>query len=136
EPGANINPHQGDTDAIIRCHLGLSVPGGLPECGFQVGPEIRGWKEGEALPFCDAWTHTSWNNTREKRLVIIIDVMRPEFIAQQNSICAHVLASSVLQMAYQSVPALNKFSGWVKNGFYKICQLAILLILPIQRGFK
>ena len=45
EPGANINPHQGDTDAIYRCHLGLSVPGGL-DCGFQVGAEIRGWKEG------------------------------------------------------------------------------------------
>jgi aspartyl/asparaginyl beta-hydroxylase (cupin superfamily) len=136
EPGANINPHQGDTDAIYRCHLGLSVPGGLPDCGFQVGAEIRGWKEGEALAFCDARTHTAWNNCRVKRLVMIVDVMRPEFIDQQNRICAHVLASSVLQMAYQSVPALNNFSGRLKNYFYRLLQFMILLLLPLQRGFK
>jgi ornithine lipid ester-linked acyl 2-hydroxylase len=41
EPGSNINPHQGDTDAIIRCHLGLSIPASLPDCGFQVGPPGR-----------------------------------------------------------------------------------------------
>ena len=26
EPGARINPHYGDTYAIIRCHLGLKIP--------------------------------------------------------------------------------------------------------------
>jgi hypothetical protein len=67
---------------------------------------------------------------------MIIDVMRPEFIDQQNRICAHVLASSVLQMAYQYVPALNKFPGAVKNYLYRTFQFGILLILPIQRGFK
>jgi hypothetical protein len=39
-------------------------------------------------------------------------------------------------MAYQYLPALNRFSGRVKNGFYRTFQLAILLILPIQGGFK
>jgi hypothetical protein len=62
--------------------------------------------------------------------------MRPEFIDQQNRICAHVLASSVLQMAYQSVPALNNFSGRLKNYFYRSLQFLILLLLPLQRGFK
>ncbi len=46
EAGSNINPHQGDTDAIIRCHVGLIVPGTLPDLGFQVGSEIRGLGRG------------------------------------------------------------------------------------------
>jgi aspartyl/asparaginyl beta-hydroxylase (cupin superfamily) len=136
EPGSNINPHQGDTDAIVRCHLGLSVPGGLPDCGFQVGTEIRGWKEGEALPFCDAQTHSAWNHCSERRLIMIVDVMRPEFLGQQNGICSHVLASSVLQMMYQSMPFLNAWPGLVKRLLYATLQVGILGFLPIQRRFR
>lgn len=136
EPGANINPHQGDTDAIYRCHLGLIVPASLPDCGFQVGPEIRGWAEGEALPFCDAQTHTAWNNTCERRLIMIVDVIRPEFAKQKNRVCAHVLASSVLQMMYQSMPYMNGWPGWVKRVLYSILQSAIVAYLPLQRRFR
>jgi aspartyl/asparaginyl beta-hydroxylase (cupin superfamily) len=133
EPGANINPHQGDTDAIYRCHVGLKVPGGLPDCGFQVGPEIRGWEEGRALPFCDAQTHTAWNHCTERRLIMIVDVMRPEFADRTNRVCAHVLASSSLQMTYQSVPWLNRWPGWTKRMLYSVLQGLITLGLPLQR---
>ena len=136
EPGSNINAHQGDTDAVIRCHIGLSVPGMLPDCGFQVGPEIRGWKEGEALPFCDAHTHSAWNHCSERRLILIVDVMRPEFVSQQNRICAQVLASTVLQMMYQSLPFLNAWPGRVKRLLYLVLQAGILGLLPIQRRFR
>jgi aspartyl/asparaginyl beta-hydroxylase (cupin superfamily) len=134
EAGANINPHQGDTDAIIRCHLGLSVPAALPECGFQVGKEIRPWENGKALPFCDAQTHTAWNNSGERRLILIIDVIRPEFARQENMICAHVLASSVLQMLYQRFAFLGQRSGYLKKNMYNLLRYAIRVILPIQRG--
>lgn len=136
EPGANINPHQGDTDAIYRCHLGLDVPGGLPDCGFQVGPEIRAWEEGKALPFCDAQTHTAWNHCRARRLIMIVDVVRPEFRHQQNQICAHVLASSVIQMTYQAAPFLNAWPGFVKHALYATIRLGIQAYLPLQRRFR
>ena len=136
EPGSNINPHQGDTDAIYRCHVGLSVPRGLPDCGFQVGAEIRGWENGRALPFCDAQTHTAWNQSPERRLIMIIDVVRPEFMGQQNAICAHVLASSVIQMLYQSSPLLNRLPGIVKRTIYGVTQGAIRGYLPVQRRLK
>ncbi|MEL7114884.1 MAG: aspartyl/asparaginyl beta-hydroxylase domain-containing protein [Pseudomonadota bacterium] len=136
EPGSNINPHQGDTDAIYRCHVGLSVPAGLPDCGFQVGTEIRGWENGKALPFCDAQTHTAWNQTDERRLIMIVDVVRPEFLRQQNAVCAHVLASSVIQMLYQASPTLNRLPGFVKRALYGTFQAAIVLYLPIQRRFR
>jgi aspartyl/asparaginyl beta-hydroxylase (cupin superfamily) len=133
EPGSNINPHQGDTDAVIRCHLGLSVPASLPECGFQVGKEIRPWENGKALPFCDAQTHMAWNNSGERRLILIIDVMRQEFVKEQNLVCAHVLASSALQILYQHFAFLGRRSGYFKNGLYKLLIAFIRIILPVQR---
>ncbi len=133
EPGSNINPHQGDTDAIIRCHLGLSVPAALPDCGFQVGKEIRPWENGITLPFCDAQTHTAWNHTSQRRLILITDVIRPEFAKQQNRICAHVLSSSVLQMLYQRFAFLGRRSGYFKKILYNLFRLLILAALPIQR---
>ena len=136
EAGSNINPHQGDTDAIYRCHVGISIPEGLPNCGFQVGKEIRPWEEGKALPFCDAQTHTAWNHSNERRIVLILDVMRPEYIDRQNSVCAHVLASSFLQMLYQRFKVLGSRSGYLKSTLYHVSRITILGVLPIQRGLR
>jgi aspartyl/asparaginyl beta-hydroxylase (cupin superfamily) len=133
EPNSNINPHQGDTDAVIRGHLGLSVPGSTPECGFQVGQEIKSWETGKVFLFCDARSHSAWNNTDERRLVMIFDVMRDEFVDRKNSVCAHVLADAILQMAYQAMPKLHGFSGRFKKVAYVLLKSAIKLILPIQR---
>ncbi len=135
EPGSNINPHQGDTDAIIRCHVGIDIPGTLPVCGFQVGTEIKPWANGITLPFCDAHTHTAWNHTTEKRLILILDVMREEYVKKQNSVCAHVLASSAIQMIYQKYPFFNKRSGYVKKGLYHFIRIFVLGFLPVQRFF-
>ncbi|HEX6370736.1 MAG TPA: aspartyl/asparaginyl beta-hydroxylase domain-containing protein [Longimicrobium sp.] len=133
EPGSNINPHQGDTNAIIRSHLGLIIPTGLPECGFQVGPEIRPWEEGKMLLFCDAHTHTAWNHSKERRLILIVDVMLPEFAARRSAICSHVLASSLMQRAYQNVAVLNRFPGSLQYALHALTRAFIRGILPIQR---
>ena len=135
EAGSNINPHQGDTDAIIRCHVGIDIPGHLPDCGFQVGKEIRPWENGITLPFCDAHTHTARNNTDRKRIILILDVMRSEFVKKENGICAHVVASSVLQMLYQSYPFLGRRSGYFKKALYHTSRIMILGFLPVQRLF-
>ncbi|CAH9064009.1 hypothetical protein PSECIP111951_03024 [Pseudoalteromonas holothuriae] len=133
EPNSNINPHQGDTDAVIRGHLGLSIPAEIPAAGFQVGKEIKSWENGKVLLFCDAHSHTAWNNTEQRRLVMIFDVMREEFAHKKDSVCAHVLADAVLQMMYQSMPVLHKLSGRFKRVCYKLLKGAIRVILPIQR---
>ena len=133
EPNANINPHQGDTDAVIRGHLGLSIPASTPDCGFQVGQDIKPWQEGKVLLFCDARPHTAWNNTNDRRLVMIFDVMRDEFADRKDSVCAHVLADAALQMMYQSMPWLHRLSGRFKKVTYWILKSAIRVVLPIQR---
>ena len=133
ESGSNINPHQGDTDAVIRCHMGLVIPGSLPDCGFQVDKEIRPWEEGKTLPFCDAQTHAAWNNTDGRRYVMILDVMRSEFTSKQNQVCAHVLASSALQMLYQRYTWLKRRKRKVKKILYHICRVVLFLYIPFQR---
>jgi hypothetical protein len=112
EPGTTIKPHRGDTNAIIRCHLGLEIPGPAPDCAFRVGTETRGWKEGELFMFCDAHPHTAWNNTSKRRLVFIVDILRPEFVDQKVSICSRVLSAVYLEVLYQRLAPLREhFSG-------------------------
>ncbi len=133
EPNSNINPHQGDTDAVIRGHLGLNIPSSTPDCGFQVGQDIKAWENGKVLLFCDARSHGAWNNTNERRLVMIFDVMRDDFSDRKNGICAHVLADAVLQMMYQAMPKLHILSGRFKKMAYVLFRSLIRVALPIQR---
>lgn len=90
EPNSTIKPHRGDTNGIVRCHLGLKIPASLPDCGLKVGNEEKSWNEGKLLMFCDAHTHSAWNYTEEKRFVLIVDLVRTEYISQANEICNRV----------------------------------------------
>ena len=46
EPGTIIKSHNGDTNAIMRVHLPILVPEGLPNCSFTVANETRAWEVG------------------------------------------------------------------------------------------
>ena len=111
EGSSTIKPHRGDTNAIIRCHLGLDVPAPLPECGFRVGDETRSWENGKLLMFCDAQPHTAWNNTKEKRYILLFDVMRPEYARRTKQVSSNVLAAIYLEIAYQRYAFLKRFRG-------------------------
>jgi aspartyl/asparaginyl beta-hydroxylase (cupin superfamily) len=110
EPQTTIKPHVGNTNAIIRCHLGLVVPEPAPRCAFRVGAETRSWDEGKFLMFCDAHQHTAWNNTDRKRYILVVDVMRPEFMHLKKSTSSRVLAAIYHEAAYQRI-------GWLKRWF-------------------
>jgi hypothetical protein len=94
EPHTHIPPHQGDSNAIIRCHLGLRVPDG--DCAVRVGLETRRCADGALLALCDAHEHASWNATEARRIVLVFDVMRPELLARRRWICANVLAATAV----------------------------------------
>ena len=92
EPHARIPPHHGDSNAVVRFHLGLDVPPG--DCAVRVGPETRRCANGTLLAFCDAHEHASWNATDGRRLVLVFDVMRPEYRDHLRWICANVVAAT------------------------------------------
>ena len=97
EPHAEIVPHFGDTNAIMRCHYGLDIPGALPELGFRVKEESRSWEEGKTLIFCDGYVHTAWNHTDKPRFILLFDVVLPEFMSRRKQVCAAILSSLFLQ---------------------------------------
>jgi aspartyl/asparaginyl beta-hydroxylase (cupin superfamily) len=97
DANSRILPHAGDTNGIYRVHLGFEVPEGLPRCGFRVRDQRRSWKEKELFGFLDAYNHEAWNESERTRIIMLIDVIRPEFIRKRSYICNQVIAALALQ---------------------------------------
>jgi aspartyl/asparaginyl beta-hydroxylase (cupin superfamily) len=93
-PGSAIGAHFGDSDAIVRFHLGLDVPTG--DCAIRVGGATRRSADGRLLAFSDAHEHSSWNATDATRVVLVFDVLRPEHRRRRRWICANVLAATAV----------------------------------------
>lgn len=115
EPNTHIQPHYGDTNAIIRCHYGISVPAQSPDCAIKVKDETKGWQRGKLLMFCDAALHESWNNTNEKRYVLIFDVIHPDYIDQKRKVCSNVRSWLSLQKFYGKYPRYRTAPVWMKK---------------------
>lgn len=77
EPGIHVPRHRGLTKAWLNCHLGLAVPQGPQRCEIQVGEEFAQWREGEWMVFDETNEHEVWNDSREPRVVLFLQVMRP-----------------------------------------------------------
>ncbi|MGL4597568.1 MAG: aspartyl/asparaginyl beta-hydroxylase domain-containing protein [Bacteroidia bacterium] len=103
--GAEVTPHCGDTNTVVRGHLGLTIPAGLPACGFEVAGEKRAWLEGKWLLFTDAHEHRAWNHATEPRAILIIDVLQPHLINSKKNICSNSL--SLIRL--QQLELKNKF---------------------------
>lgn len=121
---AEIKPHYGDSNVMIRAHLGVVVPAGLPLCGLEVQGEQRGWDKGKWLLFCDAHYHRAWNNSEEDRYVIIADIIHPHFAHRKDEICRNIFSLMKLQQLGQKYPLAYRLPGFIRGGirhFYKWC---------------
>lgn len=103
---SEINPHIGVTNAFVRVHLGLRIPGSLPDVGFKVKGISRSWEEGKVLIFCDVYEHSGWNHSNQDRYILLLDIIRPEFIHRKRLICGNVLATLSLQSVIRKSPFL------------------------------
>jgi aspartyl/asparaginyl beta-hydroxylase (cupin superfamily) len=81
EPGSRIAPHTGITNARLIAHFPLIVP---DDCGLRVGGETRRWEPGKALVFDDMTEHEAWNDSEHIRVVLIVDLWRPELSAAER----------------------------------------------------
>jgi hypothetical protein len=97
EPNSSIKPHFGDTNGMVRCHFGLDIPGNLPQVGFRVKQEMKAWEEGQLLIFCDGYEHEAWNKSDKPRIILLFDVILPDYLNQKNKICGTVLSSIFFQ---------------------------------------
>ncbi|MCO5233301.1 MAG: aspartyl/asparaginyl beta-hydroxylase domain-containing protein [Chitinophagales bacterium] len=136
-PHTTINPHYGDTNGIVRGHLGLIIPSNdTNELGINVSEEINGWKEGEIFCFMNVIKHWVWNKTSERRYVIMFDFIPQPLVHKQKEICARGLGS-------QSFIYMYKHWSWVKSLpeflYEPMCRLFALIwrvYLPFQRRLK
>lgn len=133
---SEILPHFGDTDAVMRCHLGIIVPGVLPEVGFEVAGEQKPWKEGELIFFCDAHHHRAWNKSDSQRFILLFDVIRPEYLSVKNTVCSKVLASLFLQSLAAKIPILHKTPKIFQFTLYQISILGARITVPTRNFFS
>ena len=97
EKNSEITPHFGETNASVRVHLGLFIPDKTPKVGFKVNDISRSWVEEKILIFCDGYEHTAWNHSNQNRYILLLDIIKPEFIHRKKLICGNVLAILSLQ---------------------------------------
>lgn len=136
EPHTRILPHNGETNTTIRCHLGLKIPAGLPICGVKVGSETRGWAEGKVLMFSDAHYHSTWNESDERRFVLVFDIVREEYADQKNMVCAKALGALTLKYFYAKMPALKKLPMPIIQLAHWLFSSAWYLYLPMQNKLR
>jgi aspartate beta-hydroxylase len=74
QPKTHIPAHNGVANIRLLCHLPLILPG---NCRFRVGDSVREWKMGEAMVFDDSIEHEAWNDSDQRRAVLIFDIWHP-----------------------------------------------------------
>jgi len=76
-PGSRIPPHYGPTRMCLRYHLGISTPNN-EECNIKIGNNKYFWKDNEDVMFDDTYVHEVINNTNSPRIILFLDVERPQ----------------------------------------------------------
>lgn len=135
EPQARVLPHIGETNAVIRGHLGIVIPAEHPVMGIRVGDEERGWQEGKVVLFSDCHRHTVWNNSDERRFVLVFDITRAEFAHQKYWINAQSLSALTVKYFDEKTGLFNKLPSALKNLLHQSIAVLWRIYLPLQRAF-
>ncbi len=134
-PQSTIKPHVGDTNAMLRCHMGLLIPAQAPTCGFRGGEEVTCWQEGKVLMFNDAYEHTAWNNTDKDRYIISFDVMQPQFENKGYWTASRVLGKIYVKVVYQNKAWLRRyFSAEWKHKLITRCTKFLFYVAIVARA--
>ncbi|MFN8600053.1 MAG: aspartyl/asparaginyl beta-hydroxylase domain-containing protein [Candidatus Binatia bacterium] len=129
-PGAGLPVHNGDTNTTYRCHLGLVVPPGDDDAlGLEVGGERVGWREGEAFAFNEAPRHFVWNRTDRERIVLVFDVLRPQYRARKLRICGDVLGAMTLTMLETKMPPLRRLPDGGRRALHRALSVGASAVL-------
>lgn len=90
KPGTKLIPHQGwgdHSNYVLRCHYGIIVE--KNKCYISVLnnniEELKYQEENEWLVFDDSKTHYAENMSCDDRIVLIIDIVRPNYVKVGNS---------------------------------------------------
>ena len=136
EPHSKVLPHIGETNAIIRCHFGLKVPGKNMDCGISVNGEARSLQNGKLLMFSDAHYHNTWNNTDERRFILVLDIIQPQFVYMSSWVCSNSLATLTLKYIDERIKIIAIFPNWFLQLLLKPIAVFWFFYLPLQKQFR
>ncbi|MFT7611180.1 MAG: aspartyl/asparaginyl beta-hydroxylase (cupin superfamily) [Parvicellaceae bacterium] len=131
--GAEIKEHRGDTDAIVRCHIGLEIPDGLPKVGFSVENEERPWKENETLIFRDAFNHKAWNNSSSRRVILVVDYILDDYQNLKSRVSINVRAFQILQLVVNKWKSMKTWPKGMHRFIFVNIKLILYILLPLQK---
>lgn len=134
EPNTSIKPHIGDSNVMYRVHLPLIVPASQPECGFKVKEEEVSWEEGKPIAFCDAHLHEAWNQTDSERIILILDIIRPEYESKTDLIAAKMQNALFFQFLLQKTPILHHTPRFIRKLMMNIPLLLSYPYVLIQKS--
>ena len=77
-PGSKIPPHFGPARMCLRYHMGIDTPND-PNCYIKIGNTKYSWEDGKDVMFDDTFLHEVVNNTDKIRIILFLDVERPQF---------------------------------------------------------
>ena len=102
-----IKPHTGPMNLRLRIHLPLIVPKDTKpdaystkpstKCGLRVGDQIREWREGKAVVLDDSYEHEVWNETKDLRVLLLVDVWHPDVRMEERDRVGSMFSFAVSQ---------------------------------------
>lgn len=135
-PASEIKPHFGDTNGIVRAHLGLVVPAPYPTIAIKVGQEEKGWSEGELLCFINVQKHQVWNRSDKRRYVLMVDFVPEPLKNRQMEICAKGLGSQSFIIFYNKFALVRNLPPFMHSLMCAVFAGIWRVLLPLQRSFK
>lgn len=135
EPHSRVLPHIGETNTTIRGHLGISIPADLPIAGIKVGSEQRGWENGKVVLFSDCHLHTVWNDSSQRRFVLVFDITKNEFAHHIYWVNAQSLSALTIKYFDEKFNLLKRLPPPILKFLHKIIAVCWWLYLPVQRNF-
>ncbi len=135
-PHTRVKAHFGDSNAIIRSHLGIVVPGKYPDLGFRNGSKEKCWEEGKVLAICIAHRHYVWNNTDHKRIILLLDTINPDYVDKKLYICGGVLAAATLKTITTKFPFTKKTPAFLVRLLHQPITWAFMAILYMQNNMN
>lgn len=135
-PKTEIAPHYGDTNGIVRLHLGLVVPEPYPTIAIRVGNEEMGWQEGKLLCFINVQKHQVWNRSDKKRYVLMVDIVPEPLKGRMYEISSKGLGSQTYNYFYKKSSFFRSLPTAVHEVLIILFTYIWKIYLPIQRKIK
>ena len=135
-PNVEIEPHYGDTNGIVRTHLGLIIPEPYPTIAIKVGDEERGWEEGQLLCFINVQKHSVWNRSSQKRYLLMMDFVPKILQNRKTEICTRGLGSQSFIFLYKNIALVRHMPNFTYSFMCGLFAIFWRLYLPIQRRLK